>query len=129
MGQEVTCPACGSGHPGDRRIVPGATGTGVRRCPGRWHGPSPLLSALADREQALEEALVLAERDAGRDHSLYACLCEHADIGIGSMKVAESPECPRCTPSGYALWATANGTEPEQRAARAYLGFLFGVQA
>jgi hypothetical protein len=69
-------------------------------------------------------ALNAAERMAGDRE--YPCVCEHADIGIGLMKVAENPECPRCTEPGYALWAEVNGTDEEKQAARAYLDALLG---
>lgn len=71
-------------------------------------------------------ALRAAEQQAAPDGREYDCVCEHADIGIGSMKVAESPECPRCTETGYALWAEVNGTDDEKLAARAYLDVLLG---
>jgi hypothetical protein len=69
-------------------------------------------------------ALHAAERLAGDRE--YPCVCEHADIGIGLMKVSEHPECPRCTETGYALWAEVNGTDAEKLAARAYLDELLG---
>jgi hypothetical protein len=69
-------------------------------------------------------ALHAAERLAGDRE--YDCVCEHADIGIGLMKASESPECPRCTEVGYALWAEVNGTDGEKQAARAYLDFVLG---
>lgn len=28
------------------------------------------------------------------------CCCECVDIGVGHQKVAENPDCPRCTPEG-----------------------------
>jgi hypothetical protein len=71
-------------------------------------------------------ALRVAEQHAAPDGREYPCQCEFADVGIGSMKVAESPECPRCTETGYALWAEANGTDEEKQAARAYLDELLG---
>lgn len=30
------------------------------------------------------------------------CCCEYVDIGIGWQKVAESPDCPKCTAYGLA---------------------------
>lgn len=33
-----------------------------------------------------------------------SCWCEYVDIGVGHQKVAETPECPRCTREGEAAW-------------------------
>lgn len=43
------------------------------------------------------EAVVQAVLD-----SSPACWCEYVDIGVGHQKVAENPECPRCTSLGMA---------------------------
>jgi hypothetical protein len=83
---------------------------------------------LADRDPA-GLRLLAAERYAARPPSALTCSCEFADIGIGLMKVAESPECPACTLFGYALWALREGTPLERSAARDYLDWLFGSPA
>lgn len=45
------------------------------------------------------QAAINAALDAKRE-----CWCEYVDIGVGDQKVAEHPECPRCTPDGEAAW-------------------------
>jgi hypothetical protein len=60
--------------------------------------------------------------DAGRDDMAYdpvfraiarveaaTCTCHHVDVGIGSQKVSEDPECPVCTEYGRVALYLADG--------------------
>jgi hypothetical protein len=57
------------------------------------------------------------------------CTCEFADIGIGMLKVAETPDCPECTEFGRALVLASEGTPAERKAAAAYLDHLLDPPA
>jgi hypothetical protein len=69
----------------------------------------------------VQVALAEAEAAARDTRPQPVCTCEFVDIGVGSQKVGEAPDCPYCTEFGYAAWAAEHGTDPEKEAARAYL--------
>jgi ABC-type glycerol-3-phosphate transport system substrate-binding protein len=72
------------------------------------------------------QALMKAEKESGRDPTTLPCDCHYVDIGIGMQKVAQTDDCPQCTPFGFAWWAVKNGTDAEKPLAQAYLDEVLG---